>query len=119
MVSKEQNFIFFMKGTKVKQKQTKKTNSRMLIGFFPLYTAYTEFRPDITIYSNSVQKIILIALTYHCEENMEKWHDHKINKYLALKSAIKRRCWKVDLYAIQVGARGSSSTSFVFQICLL
>ena len=108
-----------MKGTKVKQKQTKKKHQNVDWILSLLHIAHTEFRPDITIYSNSAQKIILIALTYHCEENMEKWHDHKINKYLALKSAIKRRCWKVDLYAIQVGARGSSSTSFVFQICLL
>ena len=90
-----------------------------MIGFFPLHTAYTAFQPDITNYTNFSQKIILIALTYHCEENMEKWHDHKINKYLPLKSAIKPRGWKVDFYAIEVGARGSCSTSFVFQISLL
>ena len=113
VVSKEQNFIKFVKkGTKVKQKKTphvgtlhqsvdwilkadldKKYN-------FPLHIAYTELRPDITIYSNSTKKVILIELTCPCEENMEKWHDHKINQYLPLKSAIKSRGWEVDLHAI-------------------
>ena len=73
VVSKEQNFIKFVKkGTKVKQKKTphvgtlhhsvdlilkadwdKKYN-------FPLQIAYTELWPDITIYSYSVKKVILI-----------------------------------------------------------
>ena len=47
---------------------------------FPLHIAYKELQPDITIYSNSAKKVILIELTCPCEENMEKWHDHKINK---------------------------------------
>ena len=44
---------------------------------------------------------------------MEKWHDHKINKYLPLKSAIKSRGWEVDLHAIEVGARGFCSRSLL------
>ena len=93
MVSKEQNSIKFVKkGTKIKQKKTpyvgalhqsvdlilvtdldKKYN-------FPLHIAYTELRPDITIYSNSAKKGILIELTCPCEENIDKWHVHKIKK---------------------------------------
>ena len=44
---------------------------------------------------------------------MEKWHDHKINKYLPLKSAINSRGWEVDLYATEVGARGLPSRSLL------
>ena len=44
---------------------------------------------------------------------MEKWHDHKINKYLPLKSATNSRGWEVDLYATEVGARGLSSRSLL------
>ena len=85
MVSKEQNFIKFVKkGTKVKQKKTlhvstlhqsvdwilkadldKKYN-------FSLHTAYIELQSDITIYSNSAKKVIMIELICPCEENMEK-----------------------------------------------
>ena len=75
-VSKEQNFVIFVKkSTKVKQKKTfqlgrlhqcvdlilvadldKKNN-------FPFHIACTELQPDITIYSNSAKKVILIQLT--------------------------------------------------------
>ena len=72
---------------------------------FPLDIAYRKLRPDITIYSNSAKKMILIELTCPCKENMEKWHDHKINKYLPLKSVIHFRAWEVDLYVIEVGPR--------------
>ena len=47
---------------------------------------------------------------------MEKWHDHKINKCLPLKSAKKSRGWEIDLYAIEVGARGFCSR---FLLCCL
>ena len=73
---------------------------------FPLHIAYAELRLDITIYSNSAKKAKLIELACPYEENIEKWHNHKVNKYLPLKSAIKCRGWEVDLYAIEVGARG-------------
>ena len=41
---------------------------------FPVHTAFTQLRPDITIFSNSLRKIILIELTCPCEENMESCH---------------------------------------------
>ena len=80
---------------------------------FPLHIAYTELWPDITIYSYSAKKVILIELTCPCEENMEKWHDHNVHKYLPLKLAIKSRSWEVHLYAIEVGAGGFCSRSLL------
>ena len=38
---------------------------------FPVHIAFTQLRPDITIFSNSLRNVILIELTYPCEENME------------------------------------------------
>ena len=38
---------------------------------FPVHIAFTQLRPDITIFSNSLRKVILIELTYPCDENME------------------------------------------------
>ena len=73
---------------------------------FPVYTAFTQLRPDITIFSNSLRKIILIELTCPCEENMQSWHSTKINKYLALKTVIESNGWCVELFAVEVGARG-------------
>ena len=45
---------------------------------FHFHIAYTELRPDITIYfSSSAKNVILIELSCPCEENMEKCHDHR------------------------------------------
>ena len=126
MVSKEQNFIKFVKkGTKVRQKKTPHVGTLhqsvdwiLKAGLdkkynFPLHIAYTELQPDITIYSNSARKLILIELICSCEENMEKWHDIKVNKYLPLMSAIKSKGWEVDLCAIEVGGSGFCSRSLL------
>ena len=55
--------------------------------------------------------MILIELTCPCEENMEAWHNAKVNKYLPLKSVIENNGWSVDLFAVEVGARGYCSRS--------
>ena len=55
---------------------------------FPVHIAFTQLKPDITIFSNSLRKVILIELTCPCEENMESCHGNKINKYLVLKIII-------------------------------
>ena len=72
---------------------------------FPGYITITQLRPGITIFSNSVRKVILIELTCSCEENMETWHNTKINKYLALTTIIESNGWCVELFAVEVGAR--------------
>ena len=69
----------------------------------------TVFRPDITIFSNSLRKVILIELTCPCEENMESWHSTKINKNSALKTIIESKGWCVELFAVEVGGRGYCS----------
>ena len=78
---------------------------------FPPHIAFTELRPDITIFSNKLKRVILIELTCPCEENMEAWHNVKVNKYLPLKSVIENNGWSVELFAVEVGARGYCSRS--------
>ena len=78
---------------------------------FPVHIAFTQLRPEITIFSNSLRKVILIELTCPCEENMESWHSTKINKYLALKTVIESNGWCVELFPVEVGARGYCSKS--------
>ena len=78
---------------------------------FPVHIAFTQLRPDITIFSNSLRKVILMELTCPCEENMQSWHSTKINKYLALKTVIESNGWCVELFAVEVGARGYCSKS--------
>ena len=55
--------------------------------------------------------MILIELTCPCEENMEAWQNAKVNKYMPLKSVIGNNGWNVDLFAVEVGARGYCSRS--------
>ena len=78
---------------------------------FSVHIAFTLLRPDITIFSNNLRKVILIELTCPCEENMESWHSTKINKYLAIKTTIESNGWCVELYAVEFGARGYCSRS--------
>ena len=76
---------------------------------FPVHIAFTQLRPDITIFSNSLRKVILIELTCPCEENMESWHGNKINKYLVLKAITESKGSCVELFPVKVGARGYCS----------
>ena len=70
---------------------------------FPVHIAFTQLRPDITIFSNSLRMVFLIELTCPCEENMESWHSTKINNYLALKTVIESNGWCVELFAVELG----------------
>ena len=67
--------------------------------FLP-HIAFTELKPDITIVSNKLKRVIHIELTCLCEENMEAWHNTKVNKYTPLKSVIENNGWSVDLFSV-------------------
>ena len=114
---------FVKKGTRVKNKNSSpsgilhQASDWVLLGdldgsfSFPPHIAFTELRPDIIIFSNKLKRVILIELTCPCEENMEAWHNAKVNKYMPLKSVIENNGWNVDLFAVEVGARGYCSRS--------
>ena len=55
---------------------------------FPFHIVFTQLRPDVTIFSYNLRKVILMELTSPCKENMESGHSTKISKYLALKTII-------------------------------
>ena len=76
---------------------------------FPGHIAITSLRPDLIVFSNSMKRIIIIELTCPCEENMESLHSIKLSKYLPLVDVIRRSGWSVDLFAIEMGARGYCS----------
>ena len=75
---------------------------------FPPHIAFIELRPDITIFSNKLKRVILIELTCPCKENMEAWHNVKVDKYFPLKYV---NGWSVYLFAVEVGAGGYCSRS--------
>ena len=78
---------------------------------FPGHIGISTLRPDIVMYSNLLKRVILIELTCPCEENMECWHNVKLNKYSVLVNIIRSNGWCVDIFAIEVGARGYCSRS--------
>ena len=75
----------------------------------PPYLAVTQLRPDILLISKTTKKVIIIELTCPCEENMPTWHEKKYDKYSPLCAAIKSNGWSVNLFAVEVGARGYCS----------
>ena len=77
----------------------------------PPHIIFTQMHPGMVIFSNSTKKVILIKLTCPCKENMEKWHDEKLSKYLPLKTSIESNGWSVHLFAVEVGARGFCARS--------
>ena len=117
---------FVKKGTRVKNKNSSPNGilhqapDWVLIGgldgsfSFPPHIAFTELRPDITIFSNKLKRVILIELTCPCEENMDAWHNVKVKKYMPLKSIIEYNGWNVDLFAVEVGDRGYCSRSVLY-----
>ena len=118
------SFIKFVKkGTKVPHKRTPpvgilhQTSDWVLLADidsnyrFPIHIAFTQLRPDITIFSKILRKVKLIELTCPCEENMQSWHSTKINKYLDLKTTIESNGWSVELFAVEVGVRGYCTKS--------
>ena len=124
-ISAKSSIMFVKKGAKVPRKRTPPVgilhyaSDWVLLAdlnsnyCFPVHIAFTQLRPDITIFSNSLRKVILIELTCPCEENMQSWHSTKINKYLALKTVIESNGWCVELFAVEVGARGYCSKSLL------
>ena len=78
--SKQPIKIKFVKtGTRLKNKNSSRSGTLhqasdwVLLGdldgtfFFPPHIAFTELRPDITIFSNKLKRVILIELTCPCE----------------------------------------------------
>ena len=65
---------------------------------FPSHITFTELRPDLIIYSNSLKRVVLIELTSPCEENMSYWHDYKIQHYANLAHSIRSNGWLCDVF---------------------
>ncbi|XP_057292608.1 uncharacterized protein LOC130621329 [Hydractinia symbiolongicarpus] len=71
----------------------------------------TQLRPDIVLLSRMTNAVIVIELTCPCEENMEKWHDTKTDKYSLLLRTIQVNGWAVHFFAVEIGARVYCSDS--------
>ncbi|CAG9563293.1 unnamed protein product [Danaus chrysippus] len=68
-------------------------------------------RPDIFLFSRILKRVVMIELTVPWETNIPKDHTIKVNKYYELKNELTRNRFVVDLYAVEVGARGITAKS--------
>ncbi|CAG9565456.1 unnamed protein product [Danaus chrysippus] len=68
-------------------------------------------RPDIFLYSRILKRVVMIELTVPWETNIPKDHATKVNKYYELTNELTRNRFVVDLYAVEVGARGITAKS--------
>ena len=71
-----------------------------------MHICVTDQRPDIVLYSDSLQTIILVDLTCRAEENIADARLRKSVKYTPLKQQIVDNGWNCHLWTIEVGARG-------------
>ncbi|CAG9574796.1 unnamed protein product [Danaus chrysippus] len=68
-------------------------------------------RPDIFLFSRILKRVVMIELTVPWETNIPKDHTIKVNKYYELINELTRNRFVVDLYALEVGARGITAKS--------
>ena len=61
----------------------------------PVFLSVSTLRPDILLFSRSTKKVIIIELTYPCEENMSQWHEEKSQKYYRLCCSIISNGWSI------------------------
>ena len=73
---------------------------------FPPNIVPSAKRPDITIWSPSLRKVIMIELTCPAEEGIDKAHQRKMARYQDLQRRVKDAEWTPILRSIEVGARG-------------
>ena len=78
---------------------------------FPIEIAATPERPDITIWSRSHRRVIIVELTCPVEENMEAAHVHKSAKYPGLLAECNVQGWTGHVLPVEVGARGFVGSS--------
>ena len=75
-----------------------------------------QLHPDILLFSKFLKRAVLLELTYPSEENMKNWLSQKLNKYTPFAKVSEKNDWAVDLFGVEVGARGCSSK--LLPICL-
>ena len=61
----------------------------------PVFLAVPTLYPDIILFLRFTKTVIIIELTYHCEENMSQWHEEKSQKCYPLFCSIRSNGWSI------------------------
>ena len=80
---------------------------------FPAEICSTKLRPDMLLKSLKEKILIIIELTCPCEENFLERHLEKKGRYDVLVSECRSAGWRVDFFAVEVGARGYAANSLL------
>ena len=73
----------------------------------PQHICVSGLRPDMILFSNTLRMMVIVELTCPCEENIEERHLEKQGKYVdEFVSKAEKNGWKVQVFAVEVGARG-------------
>ncbi|XP_030008310.1 uncharacterized protein LOC115431800 [Sphaeramia orbicularis] len=71
----------------------------------------TALRPDVVLWSEEAEKIILIELTVPWEEGCEEAFERKSGKYQDLLHDCREKGWQAWLFPVEVGCRGFPAQS--------
>ena len=92
-------------------------------GTVPPHVLVTALRPDIFLYNESSQEVIVFELTCPWDSNIARSHTFKSEKYSPLIADLSQR-YLVSFYSIEVSARGQVSKEnrsrlkgFLFKCC--
>ena len=73
---------------------------------FPLHIATTDQRPDIVMWSDTLQEVWVVELTVCFETRYEEAHNLKVNRYADLMEQIDDSTYSGSLVTLEVGSRG-------------
>ena len=85
-------------------------------GRYPPVIMDTGMRPDLVLTSSKSKRMIIIELTVPFETRIAENHEFKVAKYEELCREVRRAGFKVEFFAVEVGARGflaKSMQSFI------
>ena len=73
---------------------------------FPPHITATDSRPDIVVWSNSLQEVWVLELTICFETGFDEAHNRKTGRYSDLMEQITETTWDGCLVTLEVGSRG-------------
>ena len=76
--------------------------------FFPIPTSK---KPDLVLWSTEERKVHLIELTVPHEDNIEKAHERKEQRYEELVKECEEAGWQAKHFPVEVGCRGFVAVS--------
>jgi hypothetical protein len=78
---------------------------------FPPEIATTTLRPDMVLWSRSLNKVFIIELTVPWENSVDEAYERKHLRYADLAAEARHHGWNTEVRPVEVGCRGFVATS--------